>query len=346
MGKSLTISVALATYNGEAFIRDQLESIIGQSRLPSEIVVSDDRSGDDTVALVREVLSTSWLKKHGVTLKVLENKATLGPGKNFEQAIRACSSDVVALCDQDDIWHPEKLETLVAVLERDPDALLVHSDARLVDATGADLPMTLFEGIEVSAWERDALLSGWSLPAISRRNLVTGATAIVRRKLAETAFDGPTIELHDGRLALVASVLDGLRFVPRELIGYRQHGGNHIGGTPMGPLDRVVAVSKSWRDLTRRLEGQNEELHHLLEALGDRVSARNKELLEARIAHNSWRIGLPTSRLVRIWPVLWGAVSGRYARYGRVPHDVLRDALMPPFEVLLGLVRLVGRKGA
>lgn len=342
-GGSFGISVAMATYNGEAFIREQLASICSQTRRPAEIVISDDGSGDRTLEIVREVLNPVWLKKHGVTLRVLTNTVNLGPGKNFEQAIGACTRDVIALADQDDIWREDKLEILVAELEARPEVLLVHTNARLIDAQGADMQLTLFDGVEVSAEEQAALVSGWSLPALVKRNLVTGATAVFRRELGELAFSLPTIELHDGRLAIVASVLDGVRLVPHELIGYRQHGGNQIGGTRMGALDRTVAVMKSWTELTERLVTLNSEHAALLEFLGERVPARNQEIMRGRIAHNQWRIGLPGSRVLRVWPVLAGYFAGRYTDFGRVPHDVIRDLVMPPREVLLSFVRWVSR---
>lgn len=340
-GGSLGISVAMATYNGEAFIREQLDSICAQTRLPSEIVVSDDGSSDRTLEIVREVLSAAWLKKHAVTLTVLTNSVNLGPGKNFQQAIRACSKEIIALADQDDVWHSKKLEILAGVLESRPEVLLVHTNARLIDATGADMPITLFDGLEVSADEQSALVSGWSLPALVKRNLVTGATAVLKRELSELAFSLPTIELHDGRLAIVASVLDGVLVVPEELIGYRQHGGNQIGGTRMSALDRGVAVMKSWRELTDRLTILNTEHQALLDLLGERVPARNQDIMRGRIAHNEWRIGLPASRLLRVWPVIAGYLGGRYRDFGRVPHDVIRDLVMPPRELLLGFLRWI-----
>ena len=326
----LGISVAMATYNGEAFIGEQLQSICVQTRLPAEIVVSDDGSSDRTLEIVREVLNSAWLKKHSVTLTVLTNSVNLGPGKNFEQAIRACSNEVIALADQDDVWHPEKLEILVGELESRPEVLLVHTNARLIDATGADMPITLFDGLDVSPDERAALVSGWSLPALVKRNLVTGATAVFRRELAELAFPVPTVDLHDGRLAIVASLLDGVLLVPQELIGYRQHGGNQIGGEALGVLGVLREMGGSHLKLRQRLSALNHEYTAILGVLGTRVSAKNTALMRGRIAYNEWRIGLPESRLLRIWPVLAGYLGGRYREFGRVPHDVIRDLVMPP----------------
>jgi glycosyltransferase involved in cell wall biosynthesis len=339
-----TVSVAIATYNGEKFFFEQLESIRQQTVVPDEIVISDDNSSDDTLAVVDGALPPQWRQDHGVALKILRNSKALGPGKNFEQAMSACTSDLIACADQDDLWVADKLAVFVEVFSKNAHALLVHSDAELVDSKGTPMGMSLSQGLAVSATELEALHSGHSLPAIIKRNLVTGATMMVKKELLALAFPLPGEELHDGWLALVASLLDALVFVPEKLLHYRQHDSNQIGGKPMGVLDSVVAVQKSWIDMAAVLKAHNQDHRELLERLGDRVSEDNKHIVFDRIAHNAWRIGLPTSRIFRVWPALWGFMRGRYAKYGRQPHDVLRDLLMPPHELLLGFYRRLSNR--
>lgn len=333
------VSVAMATYNGERFLREQLESILFQTLLPSEIVISDDRSTDSTLSIVRDVLTEDICRSKGISLTIQVNEKNLGPGKNFQRAISLCTAEIIALADQDDVWFPQKLEVLVGMLDEDRSLLLVHSDARLIDARGQKMSLALSQGLGITPSEKRAIESANSLPAILKRNLVTGTTAVFRKELGELAFQDATIDLHDGRLALVASLMDSLRFSPEELVGYRQHDGNQIGGKPLGFGDTVVALLKSWLDLTDVLRQRNSELIALLDQLGDRVPESNRALVASRIAHNSWRIALPKTRFLRIWPVLWGALRGRYQRFGRFPHDMTRDLLMPPNEVLLGLVQ-------
>lgn len=334
----------MATYQGEAFLREQLESIKRQSVLPTEVVISDDNSTDRTLEIVAEVFDDSWCRSHGVSLVIRRNEQALGPGKNFEQAILACTGEFVALCDQDDVWPENKIERLLGVFQENPHTLLIHTDARLVDKAGRPLGMTLTEGISLSEWERATLLSGHSLPAIIRRNLATGATVMIRRELADRAFPLPDQAIHDSWLALAASMADGLVFLPEELLDYRQHDSNQIGGRPMGALDSLVAVLKSWKDMTAVLAQRNADIQALIERLGDAVSEENRAIVHARIRHNQWRIGLPSSRLFRVWPVLLGVLKGRYRDFGRQPHDVIRDLVMPPREVLLSLYRVVARK--
>src|SRR5688500_9098173 len=94
------ISVAMCTYNGAQFLRTQLESIIAQSRAPDEIVVCDDCSTDETRALLKQFAAESL-----VPVSLHFNEQNLGSVRNFEQAIRMCNGNVIALSDQDDVWH-------------------------------------------------------------------------------------------------------------------------------------------------------------------------------------------------------------------------------------------------
>jgi glycosyltransferase involved in cell wall biosynthesis len=344
VSKRPAVSVALATYNGERFIREQLESILNQTVIPTEIVISDDNSSDQTVQIVSEVLNPERLKKLGITLKVVRNTTALGPGPNFEQAIKACSGDFIVLADQDDRWHPTKVDVLLRALSARAHALLAHSDATLVNAAGESLGLTLSEGVGFGHDERAVLASGHSLPAFIKRNLATGATMMFKRELVDMAFPLPQADLHDGWLALAASLVDGVVFIPEPLIDYRQHDSNQIGGTPLSATDSVVALLKSWRELTRVLATRNLDIQALVERLDDRVSAVNQQIVRERLAHNQWRIGLPASRVLRVWPVLGGVFTGRYKKYGRQPHDVLRDLLMPPRELVLGALRAITNK--
>lgn len=103
MSTSDKISVAMTTYNGEKYLREQLDSLYSQTRIPDEIIVTDDLSSDNTVKILEE-----YKKSKG--LKYFINKKRLGVNKNFEKSVSLCSGDYISFCDQDDIWLPEKIE--------------------------------------------------------------------------------------------------------------------------------------------------------------------------------------------------------------------------------------------
>src|SRR4051794_15860948 len=95
-------SVAMCTYNGARFIGAQLASVAAQTRTPDELIVCDDRSTDETVAIVQKFADSAPFR---VRLHV--NEENLGSTKNFERAVSLCEGDLIALCDQDDVWLPE-----------------------------------------------------------------------------------------------------------------------------------------------------------------------------------------------------------------------------------------------
>ena len=104
------ISIAMATYNGEKYLREQLDSILSQTITDWELIVCDDCSKDTTVGILK-----SYQRKDG-RVKIFVNEKNLGFKKNFEKAIGLCSGDYIALADQDDIWHDNHLEVLLGLI--------------------------------------------------------------------------------------------------------------------------------------------------------------------------------------------------------------------------------------
>src|ERR1017187_9422113 len=102
---SFRISVAMCVYNGSRYLPKQLGSITSQTVRPIELIVYDDASTDETASTIKRFSRSAPFE-----VRLFQNSHTLGPAKNFEQAIRACNGDVICLADQDDIWRPNKIE--------------------------------------------------------------------------------------------------------------------------------------------------------------------------------------------------------------------------------------------
>lgn len=317
------VSVAMGTHNGAAHIAEQLESILSQSLLPSEIVLSDDASSDDTVSIAREVVGSR------VPLTVMLNPTALGVTANFEQAISACAGEFVALSDQDDVWLPDRLSTAVSELARRPDLLLLHADARLVDADGKPLGHTLFDALELTQRERDLVHGGRAIEALLRRNLVTGATTVLRRELATRAAPFPTGWVHDEWLAIIAAATGTVDLIEDPLIDYRQHGANQIGASRLSLGGKVRRVLEPRGERNRRLAANFATLESRLEALGTAVAPATLVLAHGKAAHERMRLGLPAARLRRVVPVVRAVARGRYRRFSRGKGDVLRDLVQP-----------------
>ncbi|GAA1425485.1 glycosyltransferase family 2 protein [Agrococcus citreus] len=315
---SVRVSVALCTHQGERWIEEQLRSILAQSVPVAEIVVGDDASTDRTLEIVRAVASET-----DVPVRIREHEVALGVAANFADAIAATTGDVVALSDQDDVWHPDRLERLLPHLDG---VALVHSDARLVDADGRPLGATLADSLEMSAWERAAMTDGRALEALLRRNLVTGATAIVRRDAALAALPVPVGWIHDEWIAMCAALGDGVRFVPEQTIDYRQHGGNQIGVQRLGLGDKVRRVLEADSGKHALKAERATSLATEAARRGLATGAALDALVE-KARHERDRARLPRPRLLRVPRVLRGIAAGRYRRYSRGAIDIARDLL-------------------
>jgi len=126
-----TIEVVIATYNGEKFLDEQLRSILAQTHRPQQIVVIDDCSQDGTKKIIKK-----FITEYPEMFLFIENKENLGSKRTFEIGIANCSADYIALCDQDDVWMPEKIGRLYEALEKNKEAQLCFHDLSLMDGEG------------------------------------------------------------------------------------------------------------------------------------------------------------------------------------------------------------------
>jgi len=219
---SPTVSIALATFNGEKYLPGQLESLVQQRSPISELVVTDDGSSDTTVPLLREFAATAPFPVH-----IFQNSERLGYRINFMQAAAACTGDLIAFCDQDDVWHPDNTN-LVAHAFADPEVMLVFHNADLIDERGRRKGK-LFR-------QKDAKIY---LPlSIKPWMIVPGVVQALRRPLLRfTSLHPRSIDpycpaepmSHDLWYPFWASVLGKIAYIPDTLVEYRQHGENTSG---------------------------------------------------------------------------------------------------------------------
>lgn len=319
------ISVALCTHNGASYVEEQLLSILEQQPAPTQLVVSDDASRDDTIDRVRAVAA----RYPSVQLTVFENTPPLGVTKNFEQAIRACTGDLIALSDQDDVWHPGRLALFAAQFAAQPTVSLIHSDARLVDGAGAPLGHTLSGALGVGAGEVASIHAGDAFSVMLRRNLVTGACTVFRRSLVEFAAPFPPSWVHDEWLGIIAAAVASTDFVEQPTIDYRQHGSNQIGATKLSLAGKFGRMMEPRRDRNARLETNMTVLVDRLQRLGARVSDEKVNRALAKLEHERMRNALPEARFRRIPTVTRAFAAGHYGRYSRGLLDAVRDVLQP-----------------
>lgn len=312
------ISVALCTYNGERFIAQQIESILAQSMPVDEIVLGDDASSDNTVQIVEELVGRT-----NIDLMVRRHNPGLGVRNNFADAISATTGDVIILCDQDDVWHRDKVEKLVEALG---DKELVHSDARLVDAEGNPKGSALLEELNVSAWEKRNLVDGDALAVLLKRNLVTGATAAVKGEFARSIMPVPDGWIHDEWLAFIAAFDRQLVLLPEALTDYRQHENNQI-GAKKEPLSVQIKrkISADSDDDVRRLTRALSASHFVNTT--QRGTAEQRHRLEEAVKHQQARSLMPKGHFSRIPALMSEAFKGNYSKYSRGIWAFGRDLL-------------------
>lgn len=326
----MAISVALCTHNGERFVGRQIASILEQTRPADELVLSDDASADGTVAVVVEAFEQARRDGRAVPeLIVLRNPEPLGVTANFESALGACSGDLIVLSDQDDEWEPDKLQRIEEGFAARPGLLFLHSDAALIDDTGAAVGGTLFGALEVGEAERAAVHSGAAFGVFLRRNLATGATAALARELVELSRPFPPEWVHDEWLAIQAAARERLDLTERVLTRYRRHDANQIGAGDPTLRHKVSRVLGTRGDRNLRLAGRSAVLRDRLAEAPDVARGYVAEAI-AKAEFERTRAELPASRLRRFVPTVRLALRGGYARYAsRGRLDIIRDLLQP-----------------
>jgi glycosyltransferase involved in cell wall biosynthesis len=320
----MTISVALCVYNGERYLEAQLESIARQSRLPDEIVVTDDVSSDRSQAIVEE-----FAARVKFPVRFFRNETNLRVAKNFEKAIGLCEGEIIVTSDQDDVWYPQKLERIETEFSRSPDLGLIFSDADLIGEEGQHLGGRLWASVRFDERRRRKLARGNAFATLLRRPCITGATMAFRSKFRPLILPIPSIWIHDEWIGFLISAVSTILAIPEPLIQYRKHSNNQVGVTGVTLADRNKAAISGLsgpRDAFFERAILFEELRvGILERLPDRSDLVAK--IDHKIAHFRIRGSLPQSKIRRIPTILRELASLRYSRYSGNTITFARDFL-------------------
>jgi len=204
----MMISIAMATFNGAAYIDAQLRSFLEQHRIPDELVVTDDCSSDGTAERVRTFAS---IAPFPVTL--VQNDRQLGLVENFGKALSLTRGDLVFLSDQDDVWLPNKIATIVQLVEKEPDRLCFMNDAIMADGELRPNGRTKLEQIRLMGY--------------ADTTFVMGCCVALRRSLIEVLLPIPEgMRAHDNWLVQMADEMAVMLRIDSPLQIYRRHGAN------------------------------------------------------------------------------------------------------------------------
>jgi glycosyltransferase involved in cell wall biosynthesis len=198
----------MATYNGARYLKAQLQSFTDQTRHPDELIITDDCSTDETETIVRDFAQTAPFK-----VLFSRNEQNLGYCGNFNAALMKTTGGLVFLSDQDDVWFPEKIEHMVSVAERNPDALVLMNDAALTDGELNEVGLTKIGQIRSAG--------------ISMDGFVMGCCCGIRRELLDLCMPIPAgFKGHDNWIVWLAEGLGGKIVDDKVLQYYRRHESN------------------------------------------------------------------------------------------------------------------------
>lgn len=306
----LRISVAIAAYNGERYLGEQLASIAGQTELPDEIVLSDDGSTDDTPALV-----TRFAAGTSIPVRLIRQPRNLGILDNFYAAFSACRGDLLLYCDQDDVWRPEKLARQRRALEAG--AALVLHPSTIVDAdlheTGRVEPRNPATGTLADPWDAEAV-HGFGHQMAFRRDVFELMEKL--RPLVERLSSTGLSDNLDRYIPFCASLVGPIAIIPDPLILFRRH---EAATTPAGLSS--VRSGQSLRDRAVAVIARKRMVY--AEAAQILTQAFDQKLLRRSSAS---AVLAATERKARLYDQLGRAASrgGRAARLFAVLGDTGR----------------------
>jgi glycosyltransferase involved in cell wall biosynthesis len=229
----MRISIAMAAYNGGAYIAQQLESFVAQTRPPDQLVIVDDASTDGTIGIAE-----SFAEKAPFDVDVVTLDRNRGYAQAFGEALARCAGDLVFLSDQDDVWFPAKIETIVRYVEGNPGIACFINDAMLSDSEL--VPSTITKAGQLKA------------AGLPDSLFVMGCCVAVKRPLLEIALPVPPgARSHDDWVVGLSDCLGLTKRVPDILQYYRRHGSN-VSNVYVNTIHRIGKIRRS-REYFRRL---------------------------------------------------------------------------------------------
>ena len=305
----MKISLIMAVYNGEKYLIKQLQSINNQTNKIDEVILIDDCSKDRSVEIVEEFIKESQLDNW----KLIINNENLGYKNNFKKGLSLVSGDIIFLADQDDIWHLDKVEKILTVMNDDILAISSSFDFINQDDQKFQIKQNINKSnnniIDFKITEK---LTKIDLKYLLKSNIAQGCTMAVRKELVKEYLQVTKSKLpHDWDLNLIASIHNGCYFYDEKLIDYRIHDANTIGDE----VDQTFLENKDKRTKDR-ISYLKSELGNVEYALGldltsqdHNMCLRNKKYLNDRIKYIEAKKIL---KLIKYY------ISGNYREFGRL----------------------------
>ncbi len=267
------VTVLLAVYNGEKYLKEQIDSILTQTVKNIKIVIRDDGSGDGSPLIIDDYCS-----KYPQIISKLEGAPTGSAKQNFAKLLENCDSDYIMFCDQDDVWLPQKIEkTLAAMQKAEEDGktpVLVHTDLKVVGHSLNVISPSFFEFQKL-------IQDDITLSKLLVQNYVTGCTVMINRALKEKCSNIPeNCIMHDWWLALVAVLFGKLVCVQEPTMLYRQHESNQVGAKASYGIAFVKRKLATLDKVRENYNATYTQAKSLLDRYDGVLGERQKEIIE------------------------------------------------------------------
>ncbi len=271
------ITVLLAVFNGEKYLREQIDSIINQTVNDIRIVIRDDGSDDSSREIIKE-----YAEKYADRITVLSGQPTGSAMLNFYEMLKAVDDDYIMFADQDDVWIDNKAQiTLDAMLKAEKDnrdiPILVHTDLCVVNGDMDTIAGSFFDYQKIYPGDL-------SLNRLLVQNYVTGCAVMINRALKNRALPIPEgAVMHDWWLALTASLFGKIVTVKKPTVYYRQHSNNQIGAKAGGGIGFIVRKLRTFGDVRKNIKDTYYQAELLMSAYSSIITDDKREILSAYI---------------------------------------------------------------
>lgn len=235
-----SIDILLATYNGQEYLSEQIDSILAQSNQDWQLLIRDDGSVDNTRSIIKD-----YVARYPDKIGFIEDEGShLGASLNFQRLLEHSAAEYTMFCDQDDVWLPRKIErtlTLLKATEKEyPNKpVLVHTDLRVVDSR--------LKTIARSTWRYQGTSpeTGNDPDKVVLQNVATGCTIMINQKAKDVSMPIPKeAVMHDWWIVINVAKHGRIAYIPDPLVLYRQHSNNAVGAKKLPRMNRRLLLEK------------------------------------------------------------------------------------------------------
>lgn len=308
----MKVSLVMAVYNGEKYLIEQLDSIRKQTYPIDEVLLLDDVSTDNSYELIHQYIDGYKL----INWKLIKNETNLGYRKNFKKGLEMVTGDIIFLCDQDDRWHLNKVETMVEYM-KDKSILSLASSFNFMDQEGKCFEVNKIKGRSNNNLlfkEVTELLTEIDLKLLLQSNFSQGCTMAIKEEVKDNYLKVTQGKLpHDWELNIISSIKNGCYYLDKPLIDYRIHNNNTIG------MDDIVEgniINEKKKRVNKRIEQTKAQIENVNFALELELNREQKKYCLYYKEYLSQRVSMMEEK--KPVSLILYFLKGEYKGFGRI----------------------------